>query len=454
MDQLLFFLFAAVFLGVIPFAIAQSRRTRQAWADAARRLRFTPGTLVRSGRIHGHLDGMTVAVYRFSRGSGKNRTTYTHVGVGFPRSLGLGLRLAPEGFFSGVTKFFGDQDVETGDAAFDDSVVVKGADARRIVEFLTPARRARVGRCLASHSGLKIDDDRIVWERRGVIRNADTVVRAVRQFITVARSLLEDTERDRAVVRAMAAQHDGCIEEALTILETPLVAAPSPSGVTPPSTGGEEEPEPVSVEEKVLEGELLYLADRREDARAALRSALEEAPEDPEVRGWVNHIEGPEEMPQEDVSGAVDRNKAALDASTVCADLFGSGVSSFDAARRFEERYRDRTIAWSGTLRGGRYLFLRSRLRQRSRRQGDDRPGGNVRECVQREPSARHRAVPRRCARKFEGACWRASRLRGDAPEGRRVHEESLHCARAAARRCMNVLRCPHVWNRLPLMPW
>lgn len=90
--------------------------------------------------MSGRYKGYTVEVYTFTKGSGKNSSTWTRFHVNFRKSLGLGLQLKRQGFFSGIAKVFGAQDIEIGDAGFDKAIVVKGARPERVREFMTQAR--------------------------------------------------------------------------------------------------------------------------------------------------------------------------------------------------------------------------------------------------------------------------------------------------------------------------
>ena len=129
MDGLPLFLVIAAVLVLVPVGIIQGQKTSKAWASAAQRLglHFSPGSFMTPRRISGRTRrGFSIEVTTVTRSSGKSSQTDTRIRVGRPRFLGLGLRLSAEGFFSGVTKLLGAQDIIVGDAAFDKSVVVKG----------------------------------------------------------------------------------------------------------------------------------------------------------------------------------------------------------------------------------------------------------------------------------------------------------------------------------------
>ena len=418
MSGFVFFLMGVVGILAIILAIILVQKTSQAWASAAKTLglQYAPGGFMTPRCISGLTErGFVIEVTTVTRGSGKHSKTYTCFRVRLPRSLGLGLQLSREGFFSGITKFFGAQDIDIGDEAFDNGTIVKGENPRKVMAFLTPARRARVARFLRSYSGAVIDDQTIEWSSYGVMREASTIVGCVRNFVGLGVHLIDDCDEDRSMEHAIKAQHDGKLDEAYAIVkERHKVArkqrslsrqaevarrqakrsrqtkrrlriagrrpkkkedpARAPEDTEPPSSEVPELPESVlaqeavgesatSADEAFLLGGLLYLAGRKEEAREAFEDAAEEAPEDPEIRGWAMHLaddHAAEPSPSVDV--AVNENDGgeaipeavtesdALEAQSLCDQLFAEGRWSFDAAGLFDERYAGQRVSWSGKL--------------------------------------------------------------------------------------------------------
>jgi len=263
----------------------------------------------------------------------------------------LGLKLTPEGFLDGFAKLFGAQDVKVGDAQFDADVRVKGTNPQRIREFLTPARTFRLHRLLKSYPGLEINDDELRWDASGLFRDA--------WFLTGER------EQDRAMSLAIIAQDQGRPEEAIEFLEsrrgsveasvpdeTPIRREPPPRRLPEtaesPATPADVAEEPFDaepVEERLLEGELLYLAGKRAEAKKVFDRALEGAGDDAEIRDWAERASRTPVEVKPDPSVDVD-----LGAGAVCGVLFDPKNSSLDADRIFEERYEGRTVNWSGVL--------------------------------------------------------------------------------------------------------
>lgn len=66
----------------------------------------------------------------------KSRDTYTRMRVPFVNKDGLYFKIYREGFFSSLGRFFGMQDIQIGDPAFDESFVIKGNSEDQISLFL------------------------------------------------------------------------------------------------------------------------------------------------------------------------------------------------------------------------------------------------------------------------------------------------------------------------------
>ncbi|MBN1417253.1 MAG: hypothetical protein JXP34_00665 [Planctomycetes bacterium] len=335
-----FFFFVIIFAVIMVVAVQQSKRTREVWASVAQEFgfTFTGSGFFQRPSIRGTSHGLGVLVTTFRRSSGKNSTTYTRFRITYPQPLPLGIRLSREGFFSGVAKMFGAQDIQIGDAGFDGEVLIKGADPRAVARFLTPTRRARIRRLLNLHHEAVIDREGIACDRRGVERNSVRLANTIRLFLRVAWSLAADRSEDEPFAKAVAAQNAGRIQDALKILKARTERRGETATETPPP------PEAAPVEERLLEAELLRLGGKDDEAKAIYRETLEETPDDPEAREWVEHLEETP-APEGESAGALP-----LDVKSVCEALFDPKHSSLDATRAFEKTYQGARIAWQGKL--------------------------------------------------------------------------------------------------------
>jgi len=77
---------------------------------------------------------ITLDTYRVS--DGKTSVVYTRMRAPFVDSGGFRFTVYRKGFFSGIGKFFGMQDIEIGDPAFDEAFIVKGNDELKLREVL------------------------------------------------------------------------------------------------------------------------------------------------------------------------------------------------------------------------------------------------------------------------------------------------------------------------------
>ena len=192
----------AILVALVIFLISRSvsKSTDKAWAEAAADLglRFRPSALMRRRAIQGSLSGLDVNVTTFTRGSGKSSTTYTRVKVRFPSSLGLGLRLTRESFFTPFATMLGVQDIQGGDKGFDQDVLVKGKDPAAVKAFLTAARRMRIHRFLSDAGTGTVTDRGVEWHTRGVIRDRHKIVTRVRSMRRLAWFLTDMRKVDEA----------------------------------------------------------------------------------------------------------------------------------------------------------------------------------------------------------------------------------------------------------------
>lgn len=328
---LIFILFVIVI--AVPIGIASSRKADQSWSNAAKTLglHFQQGGLFGSRRISGTYQNFGVNIDTYSRGSNENRRTYTRIIVSYS-SLGLGLGLSAEGFVSGVTKFFGAQDIQIGDQKFDQDVLVKGHDADRVREFLTTARQLRIRRFFSAHSGAKISDSSIEWSESGVISDERRLTRLVGEIVRMAKCLTLD--EDKVLQEALDEQDLGHTEKAITLLKEHRQQTPS-------------EPDPG---EAFLEGELLYLTGQTQDAQARFDQAQSASPEDVEIKEWADALHQIPATTKTSPESEEPKN-TPFSTDAVCEALFAEQRSSYRITQEFEEQYEGKSIEWSGRLR-------------------------------------------------------------------------------------------------------
>ncbi len=321
-------------------AVQHQKKVERAWTSAAQRLglSYEPPRLFSRPSMSGEVHGCRVRVEVYRRSSGKHSENFTRYRAYYPEPLRLGLRLKREGMFSGVSKFFGSQDIEVGDPQFDGAVMVKGADPVAVTRFLTPSRRMRVMRLFEAYNGCEFRDEMIRWSRRGTETNADALVSTVRRLAQTARMLAGGQPADDALDAALVARREGRLEDALVLTRRAAAAAPEPNP-----------------ESRMLEGDILYAGGQYENAAEAYAEAGRIEPADPEPAEWAQHSRG---KTAEVAPAAENTATAGPGSEEVCRDLFETGGLSLQISRVFEERYADRPIRWSGVLRSVRsYAF-------------------------------------------------------------------------------------------------
>ena len=325
---------------VILFAMTRSRKINQAWESAAKTLglQYSPSAILKSRNISGDLHGFHVLIDIYTSGSGDHSQSYTRLRVTYPTPLNLGLRLTREGMLTSVAKFFGSQDIQVGDSAFDDSLHIKGNDESSIREFLNPSRRLRIQRFLRNHSDATIQDDSIHWRHRGTISNSGLLVNKTRAMLRLAWHLTGDRESDQSLNEAMQLQNDGLPEEALRLIEA-VVVKPETSQETPPIIA-----EPV--EEKIMWAELKYMEGETAIAHQQFEELKDLDPDDPEIGEWTDLTREEAESPP------AKQPKPATDFSIkgFCDELFGENTSSFEINRTFEASYAGHEVSWAGEL--------------------------------------------------------------------------------------------------------
>jgi len=342
MEFVVTFVIAGVFFFFAIIAVLHhQKRVDFAWAEAAAQLKFDyrSAGIVGNRRMGGDLVGNHVTVEMYTP-EGKNLQFHTRFRVKFKNPLGLGLKLSKEGFFSGVVKFFGGQDIEVGDLAFDRDIIVKGNMPDAVRHFLTRARRMRIHRAIMSFKDLTIDDSEILWRKKEKISSTPQLVDTTQRLAQLASCLTGDREEEKVLERAIQAKLDGRLDEAIQVVrEVPAVENVEP------------------VEARLLESEMLYMAGKRDEARKIAVKVQEQVPEDEEVRQWSEHVAEkskpkPERTSEPDVEPTpVPVTAGGPGCKEVCEAVFGEGRGSIDVNRAFEGTYQGKQVEWEGVLR-------------------------------------------------------------------------------------------------------
>ena len=126
---------------------AHNTKVNRAWSSAAETMGISHRA---SGVFSFHLMEGVVAGFHVKVDTDKKSSSGSSGGtsfrISFPASLQLGLSISPEiPWVSKLgKKYFGTQDVTTGDEAFDSIFVIKGNNPEEVLDFLTDQRRQQL----------------------------------------------------------------------------------------------------------------------------------------------------------------------------------------------------------------------------------------------------------------------------------------------------------------------
>jgi len=170
---LVFIFIAGGFVALIVWGIQHAKKVREKWAAFAQQngLTYSGGiSATANPHIAGWYGRTHVTINTITRGSGKNRSTYTqfhaHVNVPMPQ----GLNLTREGLFNKVGKFFGGQDVQLGDRQLDDAFLIKAHDALGAMNLMRIAPvKAALLTFVGRHANMQLNERHVMFEENGVL---------------------------------------------------------------------------------------------------------------------------------------------------------------------------------------------------------------------------------------------------------------------------------------------
>ncbi len=181
------FIFLAVGMLVMAlflfFAYKGTQDNAQSWSSVAGKLglhhnRPSNWSL---GNITGSMNGMPVEIFTFTRGSGKNKSTYTKIKTNITPALLSGLHIYRETpVFSSIGKFFGGQDIQTGDQVFDDKYIIKATDESAALKFLTSKIRSMILNYDQTVGELDLKATELSYTTRGVLTDEAQIEMIVR----------------------------------------------------------------------------------------------------------------------------------------------------------------------------------------------------------------------------------------------------------------------------------
>ncbi len=308
MEAFIIIIVALMVIGVVA-SITSKGASGNLFRQAADRLglHFKGGDMLANPEILGTLHGCRVSVQGKREGTSIASVQYR---VGYPQALGFDFKITRSSTYSGHSDFIGAPPVKTGDDEFDKAVLVKGRDADLIRTLLTAPRRRRIARFLSVLPGAVVEHSQLTWRQREVPKHADEIIAAVERMVRLAGDLSGYHVRQ---------------------LDSPPAATAAPP--LPPR----------EVLERVSKDDTWLV--KLELGPAVEHSETEPPERQDEQPAFVNGT------PAADTSPAAERHAdGRLTIDVVCNALFDPTVSASDAARQFDSLFKDKDVAWSGTL--------------------------------------------------------------------------------------------------------
>jgi hypothetical protein len=144
-------------------------------------------------RLEGTRDGVRVASYTETRGSGRSRTTYTIVEAFHPAPLGCGLHLGRENALTKLGEsLFNLKDIQVGSPTFDATVRIKGSDPEKVKSLLSSTRiQDAILQAMEKYPSILVQDDRVRFELARTYRTTDEFRPIFDTVISVVKAMAE-----------------------------------------------------------------------------------------------------------------------------------------------------------------------------------------------------------------------------------------------------------------------
>jgi hypothetical protein len=184
---------------------------RAVWRQLSREIgaEFVDGGFWKGVKVQAHPGPWTVTLDTFTESSGESSVTYTRVRAPYVNPDGFRFTIHRKGFFSGLGRLLGVQDIEVGDPEFDEAFVVKGNDETKVRDLLSAPEVRRLIRAQPQvrlevkgsegwfGSGSPEGVDLLQFEAVGVIKDIDRLKALFELFGTV----LDRLSRIRSAVK-------------------------------------------------------------------------------------------------------------------------------------------------------------------------------------------------------------------------------------------------------------
>jgi hypothetical protein len=342
------FILIIVIIGIVIFISNNAAKTKQQkWRTAAAQLglSFRAGGAGSIGTISGRLHGHAVAISTFTRGSGNSRQTYTKYKVRHSTRLPGEFNMVKQGLRHRLGKVFGLQDIEVGNPAFDELILLRASNPVGVKHFLTPRLQGKIRSLVLFNPDVVITHESIVVNRRGTDTDFEILSQTVHRIIAVCDVLVEDEAPKSSEQREL---------EPIEPSSLPGAPVPSPRPVAP-------EPPPLP---KFSKSEWVVISEEEDaadvnpgpEATANPEDILEELHPEPEPKITIEElrtkpaeeVRDPSVEGDQPVGADEPEHLDSLDLKALASELLGGDSRQL---LEFEAHYKGRRVTGSGVLR-------------------------------------------------------------------------------------------------------
>jgi len=176
------------------------------WAQIAAEYNgeFRDGGFMSKDEVHVLIDDWEILLDHFTRKRGKSRVRYTRIRAPFTNADNLYFKVYRKGFFSGVAKYFGMQDIHIKNEEFDNQFILKGNDEFKLtwifdntevkrqlfqIDKIVLEIKDNTGKFWSANFEDGIDE--LYFERRGIIKDLDELRSLFELFAVVLAKITE-----------------------------------------------------------------------------------------------------------------------------------------------------------------------------------------------------------------------------------------------------------------------
>ncbi len=328
--------------GAIVYSFIQKGKEKQAmWREAAERLGlgYFPGDLGAIGKISGSKGGHMVDIETYSRTHNNTTSTYTRYKVRYHNPIHTDFRIVRQNALHKTEAFYGLQDIEVGDRAFDDRVLIRGKHPDRIIKFLTPERRRAIVELIESYMDVEITNTIMELNKSGKDSSPHTIYNTANVMLSVANDLTDNAPSVAENERILEMDEAPSATPILTVEKEPDPFFPKNPLVK--ETPGEDFVESWGVAEK--EPAVVEV----EDVESGIVHIPESEIEDHEIS----------EDPVPESKPVIAAGPVSL--QSIAEHLYSGGADiSLKSGPTFQEHYENRTVHGEGTLkRVGKFSY-------------------------------------------------------------------------------------------------